>query len=199
MSDLENFWRIPEEKLDSKENTRPKSPFEDLLFTLNKDDPHRIDASYPENNWEKEELENNSKNRNFEIFVEWKWWVPYDDNRILLNRSWFFEKYCMPTDLPTQINSWENIDLNTWYYWWVIFDIPWTEVYINWQWIPYNDENKSLIRSHLPKLGEWRLNWDLCKKMWYKWKNIQWKIIVVDNNWNSLNISKQIRIEIRND
>jgi hypothetical protein len=46
MSDLEKFKRIPEKKL----NIRPKSPFEDLILTLNKDNPHRIDASYPENN-----------------------------------------------------------------------------------------------------------------------------------------------------
>ena len=110
----------------------------------------------------------------------------------LMNPAWFFKKYCMPTNLPDQINTWDIIPLNKWYYKWVIFDIPWTEVKINWQWIAYNDVNKSIIKVQNPMNLEWRLNWNLCAKMWYKWKTVNWKIIAVDDNWNGLNINKDI-------
>jgi hypothetical protein len=42
---------------------------------------------------------------------------------------------------------------------------------------------------------QWRINWDLCKKLWYKWKPINWKIIVVDDKWNGLNIDKDFTIK----
>ena len=112
----------------------------------------------------------------------------------LMNPAWFFKKYCMPTNLPTQINSWEMVSLDKWYYKWVIFDIPWAEVKINWQWIPYNETNKSVIKGQNPMNLQWRLNWNLCAKMWYKWKIINWKIIAVDDNWNGLNIDKDFSI-----
>ena len=112
----------------------------------------------------------------------------------LMNPAWFFKKYCMPTNLPTQINVWETIPLNKWYYKWVIFDIPWAEVKINWQWIAYNNTNKSLIKSQNSMNLQWRLNWNLCAKMWYKWKTVNWKIIAVDDSWNGLNIDKDISI-----
>jgi hypothetical protein len=114
----------------------------------------------------------------------------------LIDPSWFFKKYCMP-NLPTQISSWETISLNKWYYKWVIFDIPWAEVKINWQWIAYNDANKSVIKSQNPMNLQWRLNWNLCTKMWYKWKTINWKIIAVDDNWNGLNISNTTTISLQ--
>ena len=114
----------------------------------------------------------------------------------LINPAWFFKKYCMPTEIPNQINPWEIIPLNKWYYKWVIFDIPWAEVKINWQWIAYNDANKSLIKNQNPMNLQWRLNWNLCTKMWYKWKTINWKIIAVDDNWNGLNINNTISTKI---
>ena len=115
----------------------------------------------------------------------------------LMNPAWFFQKYLMPTDLPTSIQSWQAISLNKWYYKWVIFDIPWAEVKINWEWIAYNDTNKSKIKSQNPMTLEWRLNWDLCRKLWYKWNNIEWKIIVVDDKWNGLNIDKDFSVNMR--
>lgn len=115
----------------------------------------------------------------------------------LINPAWFFKKYCMPTNLPTQINSWETITLNKWYYKWVIFDIPWAEVMINWQWVAYNESNKSLIKSQNPMNLQWRLNWNLCSKMWYKWKTINWKIITVDDDWNGLDINDNINVKVQ--
>ena len=114
----------------------------------------------------------------------------------LMNPAWFFKKYLMPTNLPTSIQSSKTISLNKWYYKWVIFDIPWAEVKINWQWIAYNESNKSLIKTQNPMTLEWRLNGDLCKKMWYKWKTVNWKIIVVDDQWNGLNIDNGYSVNI---
>ena len=79
----------------------------------------------------------------------------------------------------------------------VIFDIPWAEVKINWQWVAYNDANKSQIKGQNPMNLEWRINGDLCRKMWYKWKSVSWKIIVVDDKWNGLNIDKDFSISIQ--
>ena len=115
----------------------------------------------------------------------------------LINPAWFFQKYLMPTDIPNSIKSWENIPLEKWYYKWVIFDIPWTEVKINWQWIAYNDANKSQIKNQNPITLEWRLNWDLCKKMWHEGKDIKWKILTVDDKRNGLNINKDVSILVQ--
>jgi hypothetical protein len=119
-----------------------------------------------------------------------------DQPLILMNPAWFFQKYLMPTDLASSIQSWQTINLNKWYYKWVIFDIPWAEVKVNWEWIAYNDANKSKIKSQNPMKLQWRINWDLCRKLWYKWKSIQWKIIVVDDKWNGLNINKEFSINM---
>lgn len=115
----------------------------------------------------------------------------------LMNPAWFFQKYLMPTDIPSSLQSSETISLNKWYYKWVIFDIPWAEVKINWEWIVYNDTNKSKIKSQNPMTLEWRLNWDLCRKLWYKWKSLNWKFSVVDDKWNGLNIDKDFSISIQ--
>ena len=115
----------------------------------------------------------------------------------LMNPAWFFKKYLMPTSLPSSLQSSKTTSLNKWYYKWVIFDIPWAEVKINWQWVAYNNANKSQIKSQNPMTLEWRLNWDLCKKLWYQWKTVSWKIIVVDDKWNGLNIDKEFSVSIQ--
>ena len=115
----------------------------------------------------------------------------------LINPAWFFKKYLIPTAIPTNIKSWEIIQLNKWYYKWIIFDIPGAEVKINWQWIVYNDNNKSLIKSQNPFNLEWRINWNLCKKMWYLWKNITGKVIAVDDKRNWLNIDNNFSVSVQ--
>ena len=115
----------------------------------------------------------------------------------LMNPAWFFKKYLMPTNLPSTLQFSKTAALNKWYYKGVIFDIPWAEVKINWQWVAYNDANKSQIKGQNPMNLEWRINGDLCRKMWYKWKSVSWKIIVVDDKWNGLNIDKDFSISIQ--
>ena len=115
----------------------------------------------------------------------------------LINPAWFFKKYLMPTNIPSNIQLWQTLSLEKWYYKWVIFDIPWAEVKINWQWVTYDKSNESLIKSQNPMNLEWRLNGNLCRKLWYKWKNLQWKIIVVDDKRNGLNMNKEFSVNIQ--
>ena len=97
----------------------------------------------------------------------------------LINPAWFIKEYLMPTS-PTEINEWTTISLQKWEYLWIIFDIPWAEVNINWEWIPYNKDNQSLIKSQNPFNLKWRLNWKLAKKMWYNKNNpIKWKLQLI--------------------
>ena len=114
----------------------------------------------------------------------------------LINPAWFFETFNLPNNLPNQINSWEIIPLEKWFYKWLIFDIPWAEAYVNWQWIAYNAANESIIKAQNPFNTKWRLNWDLCKKMWYERKNIQWKIIAVDDKRKWLNMGKRFIVNM---
>ena len=117
----------------------------------------------------------------------------------LINPAWFIKEYLMPKDLPSEISSWDIIGLNKGYYKWIIFNIPWSEVNINWKRIPYSEENKSLIKQQNPFNLKWRLNWDLCKKLWYNKNNnnIKWNVIIIDEKYNGLNISNNINITFK--
>lgn len=127
-----------------------------------------------------------------QIHLNWQ-----TQNLYLINPAWFFKEYNMP-NIPSEINEWSTISLEKWFYKWIIFDIPGAEVNINWEWIPYNQENESFIKSQNPIYLKWRLNWKLCKKMWYNQNNpIKWKIITTDDNFNWLNITKDISINIK--
>ena len=127
-----------------------------------------------------------------QIHLDWQ-----TQNLYLINPAWYAKEYLMPT-VPSEITEWKTISLEKWFYKLIIFDIPWAEVYINGEWIRYNKENQSLIKSQNPLNLKWRLNWDLCKKMWYNKNNpIKWKIIMSDNNFNWLNITKDVTINIK--
>lgn len=128
-------------------------------------------------------------------YIRFDWFDPQPLQ--LINPAWFFQKYLMPNELPSNIKSWENIELKKWYYKWVIFDIPGAEVKINWEWVEYSEKNKSLIKNQNPMNLQWRINWDLCNKLYWEWKTIQWKIIVVDDKWNGLNIDKDFNIDTK--
>ena len=116
---------------------------------------------------------------------------------LLINPAWFFQKYLMPTNLPTSIKTDENITLEKGFYHGVIFQIPGAEVNINGQWIPFTDENKSLILTQNPMNLKWRLNGNLLNNYNYKpWDTINGQIVVVDDKWNGLNITKDFSINI---
>lgn len=90
-----------------------------------------------------------------------------------------------------------TVSLNKGYYKGVIFDIPGAEVKVDGKWIAYSDANKALILAQNPFKLEWRLNGNLCKKMGYGAdKTLKGKIIVVDDKWNGLNITKEFSVNM---
>ena len=103
----------------------------------------------------------------------------------------------MPTKLPTSAKSDATVSLNKGYYKGVIFDIPGAEVKVDGKWIAYSDANKAQIKALNPMTLEWRLNGERCKKMGYDFeKPVTGKIIVVDDKWNGLNITKEFCINL---
>ena len=122
---------------------------------------------------------------------------PESQPLILINPAGFFLKYLMPTTLPTNIKTNETIALDKGYYHGVIYQIPGTEVNINGQWIAFTDNNKDLILAQNPMTLEWRLNGELLNKYGYKpGDTIKGQILVVDDQWNGLNITKDFSVSI---
>ena len=122
---------------------------------------------------------------------------PESQPLILINPAGFFLKYLMPTTLPTNIKTDETIALDKGYYHGVIYQIPGTEVNINGQWIAFSDNNKDLILAQNPMTLEWRLNGELLNKYGYKaGDTVKGQIIVVDDMWNGLNITKDFSVTL---
>ena len=116
---------------------------------------------------------------------------------ILMNPAGFFQKYLMPLNLPANIKTDETVALEKGYYHGVVFDIPGTEVNINGQWIAFSDNNKDLILAQNPMTLEWRLNGELLNKYGYKaGDTVKGQIIVVDDMWNGLNITKDFSVTL---
>lgn len=115
---------------------------------------------------------------------------------ILMNPAGFFLKYLMPTDLPANLNTDETIPLEKGYYKGVIYQIPGAEVKINGQWMAFTQANESLIKSQNPMTLEWRLNGELLNMYNYTADTINGQIIVVDDMWNGLNITKDFSINV---
>ena len=103
----------------------------------------------------------------------------------------------MPTDLPTTV-SWSNaVVLNKGYYHGIVFDIPGAEVLIDGQWIAFSDKNASLIKAQNPMNLQWRINGDLLRKLGYKkGDTVTGHMLVVDDQWNGLTITKDISVKV---
>lgn len=103
----------------------------------------------------------------------------------------------MTVEIPSAIGLDKTIALNKEWYKGLIFQIPGAEVNINGQWIPFTDFNKDLIFAQNPMTLEWRLNGELLNNYNYKsGDTINGQIIVVDDKWNGLNITKDISVNI---
>ena len=115
----------------------------------------------------------------------------------LMNPAGFFQKYLMPTSLPTNIKSNGTTPLEKGYYHGVVYQIPGAEVNINGQWIPFTNDNKGLIFSQNPMNLEWRLNGTLLNGYGYKpGDTINGQMIAVDDQWNGLSITKDFSVNI---
>ena len=115
----------------------------------------------------------------------------------LINPAGFIMEYLMPTDLPATV-SWSNATaLEKGYYHGIVFDIPGAEVNINGEWMAYEAKNKEAILAQNPLTLQWRLNGSLLRKYGYKQGDtVTGKLIVVDDQWNGLNITKDISVMI---
>ncbi len=116
----------------------------------------------------------------------------------LMNPAGFILKYLMPT-VPTSIKLGETINLGKGYYHGIIFDIPGAEVKVNGEWIAFTEKNKATILAQNPFAFEWRLNADATylRKLGYKQGDtLKGQIIVIDDQYNALNITQDITIKI---
>ena len=103
----------------------------------------------------------------------------------------------MPLNLPANIKTDETVALEKGYYHGVVFDIPGAEVNINGGWTAFSDNNKDLILAQNPMTIEWRLNGDLLSRYGYKQGDtLTGQILVVDDEWNGLSITKDFSVSI---
>lgn len=115
----------------------------------------------------------------------------------LINPAGFFVKYLMPTEELLTVKQGETLNLGTGYYHGVVFDIPGAEVKINGQWTAFTDKNKDAIKAQNPMNLQWRVNTDQLRKMGYKPGDaVKGRILVVDDQWNGLTISKDITVKV---
>ena len=122
---------------------------------------------------------------------------PESQPLILMNPAGFFQKYLMPTALPTNLKADETFTLKKGYYHGIIYQIPGAEVKINDQWIAFTDNNKDLILAQNPMNLEWRLNGELLSRYGYKQGDtLTGQVLVVDDQWNGLNITKDFSVSI---
>ena len=117
-----------------------------------------------------------------------------------MNPAGFFQKYLMPLALPDCIKTDEAITLEKGYYHGVVYQVPGAEVKINGEWIAFTDNNKDLILAQNPMTLEWRLNGELLNKYGYKpGDTIKGQILVVDDQWHGLNITKDFSVSLETD
>ncbi len=105
----------------------------------------------------------------------------------------------MPTELPSELNINETKELSKGSYKGVVFNIPGAEVLIDGEWIACTEQNAAQIKAQNPFNLEWRINGDLCKQLGYENKTVEGTIILVDDQYNGLNITVPISIAVKND
>lgn len=114
----------------------------------------------------------------------------------LMNPAGFIMEYLMPT-VPSSISWSKTTTLDKGFYHGVVFNIPGVEVKINGEWIALDGKNQTAIMAQNPLTLEWRLNGSLLRKLGYKQGDtITGQLIVADDKWKGLNITKDISIQL---
>ena len=114
---------------------------------------------------------------------------------ILMNPGGFFQKYLMPTTESLSVKQRETKRLEKGYYHGIIYQIPGAEVNINGEWIAFTQADESLIKAQNPMTLQWRLSGDQLRKYGYKpGDTVNGQILVVDDQWNGLNMTKDFSI-----
>ena len=190
-------------RLDSDGNRAEAPSLNDRVYkTLDEKNPWKYNfASHSHNEWDvldslvKEKTGPVRKSSDWDGLHEYVWKNP--NNIDIIQQEEFFMEHFMPKSIPSSIKSWDVCLLEKWDYKWIIFDMPGAEVKVNWHWIAYNKSNELLIKSQNPMTLEWRINAAEAAKFWDK--NLKLKVIPVDDQWNGLNIEKEVNIKIEND
>lgn len=116
----------------------------------------------------------------------------------LINPAGFYKSYLLPSALPVSVAAGEIVPLDKGYYKGVVFDLPCVEVKIDGQWIAFDARSKDLILAQNPMALEWRLNGTLFRKYGFSSGDvIQGRILTVDDQWNGLNLEKEISVPVR--
>ena len=106
-------------------------------------------------------------------------------------------KYLMPAAESLTVKQGEALNLEKGYYHGVVFDIPGAEVKINGEWTAFSSSNTDAVKAQNPMALEWRINTDLLRKLGYKQGDtISGRILVVDDQWYGLNITKDISVRV---
>lgn len=114
----------------------------------------------------------------------------------LINPAGFIMEYLMPT-VPSSVSWSKTATLDKGFYHGMVFNIPGVEVKINGEWIALDGKNQTAIMAQNPLTLEWRLNGSLLRKLGYKQGDtITGQLIVTDDKWNGLNITKDISIQL---
>lgn len=114
----------------------------------------------------------------------------------LMNPAGFFKKYLMPT-VPSSISWSKTATLDKGFYHGVVFNIPGIEVNIDGEWIALDGKNQAAIMAQNPMTLEWRLNGSLLRKLGYKQGDtVKGQLIVVDDQWNGLNIRTDVSLKV---
>lgn len=117
-------------------------------------------------------------------------------NLYLINPAGFVTEYLMPS-IPATISKGKTEALNRGYYHGVAFNMPGAEVYIGGEWIAYDNKNKEIIQAQNPFNLQWRLNGSILRKYGYKpGDTVKGTLIVVDDQWNGLNITKEVSFTV---
>lgn len=115
----------------------------------------------------------------------------------LINPAGFFLKYLMPAAESLTVKQGEALNLEKGYYHGVIFNIPGAEVKINGEWIAFSQANESLIKAQNPMTLQWSLNGGQLRKLGYKQGDtVKGHILVVDDQWQGLTISKDFTVKV---
>ena len=121
---------------------------------------------------------------------------PESQPLLLMNPAGLFIKYLMP-GISGSISWSKTSALDRGYYHGVVFNIPGAEVKINGEWVPSTARTKTAIMAQNPLTLEWRLNGSLLRKLGYKQGDtVKGQLVVVDDQWNGLNITKDVSIQM---
>ena len=122
---------------------------------------------------------------------------PESQQLILMNPAGFFVKYLMPEFSSLSVKQGETAAIEKGYYKGVVFIIPGAEAFVGGQWLAFSAENQQQILAQNPMTLEWRLNSDLLRKLGYKQGDtVSGTILVVDDQWHGLTISKDITVKV---